>query len=200
MRDVCIAAALVILCGAAAPVAAQQVPPPPAVPRPAAPSAAPPALFPAGAKIAFIDFQRVADESADGKAFAARIGALIKAKQGQAEERGKQLQVNQQRLDTTGSVMSDAARAQLAKEIEKQRVDAERFQQDAQAEISELQQQTNADFQKKLAPILRELAQEKGLQMLLSRADAGIIWADPGLDLSADVVRKLDANTSQPKR
>ena len=40
--------------------------------------------------------------------------------------------------------------------------------------------------------------QEKGLQVLLSRADAGIILSDPGLDLTVEVVKKLDAMAPKP--
>jgi hypothetical protein len=37
------------------------------------------------------------------------------------------------------------------------------------------------------------LSKEKGLQVLLSAADSGVIWADPGLDLTLEAVKKLDA-------
>jgi Skp family chaperone for outer membrane proteins len=89
--------------------------------------------------------------------------------------------------------MSDAARSQLEKDIERQQVEAQRFQQDAQAEINELQQQLQNQFQERLMPILEAVAKEKGLQMLLSHQDAGIVWWDPGIDLSAEVVKRLDA-------
>ena len=69
--------------------------------------------------------------------------------------------------------MNDAARAQLEKDIERQTTEAERFQQDAQAEINELQQELQNEFQKKLLPILEQIANEKGLQVLFSAADAG---------------------------
>ena len=94
--------------------------------------------------------------------------------------------------------MSDAARTQLEKEIEKQSREGERFQQDAQAEINELQQELQLEFQKKITPIVQQVFNEKGLQLLLSRADAGIVISDPGLDLTGDVVKKLDAQAPKP--
>ena len=47
--------------------------------------------------------------------------------------------------------MSDAARAQLEKEIERQTVEGQRFEQDAQAELNELQQELQHDFQEAAA-------------------------------------------------
>ena len=92
--------------------------------------------------------------------------------------------------------MNEAARVQLEKEIEKQTKEAERFQQDAQAEINELQQEVQNEFVKKLSPIVEALANEKGLHLVFNASESGIAWAAPGLDLTPDVIKRLDA---QPK-
>ena len=55
------------------------------------------------------------------------------------------------------------------------------------------------DFQRKLTPVIQQVAQEKGLELLLSRADAGIVWADQGLDLTAEIIRRFDAATTGAK-
>jgi outer membrane protein len=170
---------------AAAP--ATQLPPPAPVP------AQPPAPFPAGAKIAFFNPQAVFQASADGRAAVTRVNALIQKKQTENADKAKLLQGNQQKLQTSGSVMNEAARVQLEKEIEKQTKDAERFQQDAQAEINELQQEVQNDFVKKLSPIVEQLAVEKGLHLVFNASESGIAWATPGLDLTQDVIKKLDA-------
>ena len=222
MKGLALAASLVFTLSAASTFA--QTPPPatqapaPATPRPAAqapapaqpaprpaappvqPAAAPqpPAPFPTGAKIAFVDFQRIAQESVDGQLASAKINALIQKKQNEGGDKAKQLQANEQRLAQSGAVMSDVARSQLEKEIERQKVEATRFQQDAQAEINELQTELQNDFQKKILPMLSQVSQERGIQLLLSRTDAGIVWWDPGLDLTTDVVKKLDAIAPKP--
>jgi outer membrane protein len=216
MRGSAIAAslALSLMAMSAVPVFAQPAPAPaqpaPAPARPAQPPAQPgqppaqppaattpapqpPAPFPAGAKIAYFNPQAVFQNSADGKAAVSRVNALIQKKQTENADKAKLLQGNQQKLQTSGSVMNEAARTQLEKEIERQTKDAERFQQDAQAEINELQQEVQNEFVKKLSPILEQLANEKGLHMLFNAVESGIAWAAPGLDLTADVVKKLDA-------
>ena len=185
-----------------APATAQPKPaaPPPAqapaqpTPAPAAPPAQPPAPFPAGAKIAFFNPQAVFQASADGRAAVTRVNALIQKKQTENADKAKLLQGNQQKLQTSGSVMNETARVQLEKEIEKQTKDAERFQQDAQAEINELQQEVQNEFVKKLSPIVEALAVEKGLHLVFNAAESGIAWAAPGLDLTQDVIKRLDAN------
>jgi Skp family chaperone for outer membrane proteins len=212
MRGSAIAAslALSLMAMSVAPVFAQtpapakpapaQTPPaqPPAQPVPAAPPPAqPPAPFPQGAKVAFFNPQAVFQNSADGRVAVTRVNALIQKKQTENADKAKLLQGNQQKLQTSGSVMNEAARTQLEKEIERQTKDAERFQQDAQAEINELQQEVQNEFVKKLSPIIEALAMEKGLHIVFNAVESGIAWAAPGLDLTADVVKKLDT-TAKP--
>ena len=212
MRGSAIAASLALSLTAmsAVPVFAQPAPAPtrPAQPAPAQPAPAtpaqppatqapppvqPPAPFPAGAKVAYFNPQAVFQNSADGKAAVSRVNALIQKKQTENADKAKLLQGNQQKLQTSGSVMNEAARTQLEKEIERQTKDAERFQQDAQAEINELQQEVQNEFVKTLSPIIEQLANEKGLHMVFNAVESGIAWAAPGLDLTADVIKKLDA-------
>jgi outer membrane protein len=202
MRGSAIAAslALTVIALSAAPVLAQTPAAPakpaaaPALPPPPAPvPAQPPAPFPAGAKIAFFNPQAVFQASADGRAAVTRVNALIEKKQKENADKAKLLQGNQQKLQTSGSVMNETARVQLEKEIEKQTKDAERFQQDAQAEINELQQEVQNEFVKKLSPIVEALANEKGLHLVFNASESGIAWAAPGLDLTPDVIKRLDA-------
>jgi Skp family chaperone for outer membrane proteins len=198
--------ALSVCALSAAPVFAQAAgqtkpaPTMPAAPPAAAPAVAPapPAPFPQGAKVAFFNPQVVFQASADGKAALTRVNGLIQRKQKEAEDKAKLLQGNQQKLQTSGNVMNEAARSQLEKEIEKQQKDGERFQQDAQAEVQELQTEVQNEFVKKLSPIISELAAEKGLHIVFNAGEAGIAWAVAGLDLTGDVIRRLDEKAAKP--
>jgi outer membrane protein len=158
----------------------------------AAPAPAPRPPFPEGAKIAYLNLQRVANESAEGKASTGRIQALNEQKLKELGEKNKALQALQQKLQQTASVMNDAARTQLEKDIERQQVEIQRFTQDAQAETQDLQQDLQSEFQRKLVPIIQEVAVGKGLHFVFSQIDSGLVWAEPGLDITDDVIQKFD--------
>ncbi len=174
--------------------------PKPATPAPAPqtppiqpPAAQPPVPFPAGAKVAFINPQRIFQESADGKAALTRVKTLTDKKQNENNAKQKALADNQQKLQGGGGVMSEAARGQLEKEIERQQLDLQRFQQDAQAEIQELQNEVQSDFARKVQPLIDKLAKEKQLHLVFNVNDAGFAWVEPGLDLTGEVIKQLDA-------
>ena len=162
---------------------------------PAAQPAQPPAPFPQGAKVAYINPPLIFQQSTEGKAAVARVQAVVQKKQTEGAAKAKQLQDNQAKLQSSGSVMNEAARTQLEKEIERQQREGERFQQDAQAEINEIQQEVNNEFMKKVQPIIDQIAIEKGLHFVFNAPEAGLAWAAPGLDISGDVIKKLDALT-----
>jgi outer membrane protein len=174
---------------------AAPAPAPTTPPAAAAPAPQPPLPFPVDARVAFINFQRIANESIEGKASTQKVQALIQRKQNEGADRSKQLQANQTKLQQGGSIMTDDARAQLEKEVERQQVEVQRFQQDAQAEINELQQQLQADFVRKITPVLEAVATEKKLHLLFNATDAGFAWVDPALDLTTEVIQMLDAAT-----
>src|SRR5438105_10142189 len=69
------------------PAQAKPVQTPPALAPAPTPAPQPPAPFPAGSKIGFVNFQRVVQESTDGKASSARVQALIAKKQNEGAEK-----------------------------------------------------------------------------------------------------------------
>jgi outer membrane protein len=207
MRGLAVAVALSLVLSAAPTFA--QTPPAQPAPKPATPTAPAPQQpqqqpapapvppqpakpFPEGAKVAYINIQRIANESAEGKSATAKVQALVQKKQAEANDKNKALQADQQKLASGGSVMSEAARAELEKKIERQNVELQRMTQDAQQEVQELQQQLQNQFQQKLMPIVQQVAGARGIHVLFSAADSGIVWADPGLDITQDVIKQFD--------
>ena len=165
---------------------------PPAAQAPA-PAPRPPAPFPEGAKFAFIDIQAVASNSAEGKAATAKLDELRKKKNSELLAKSNSLKAMQDKLQSGGSVMNDAARSQLEKDIEKTQRDLQFAQQDAQTEVQDLTNQLQGDFQEKLNPIIEQLRVDKGLMIIFSIRDSGIVAADPGLDLSSELIKRFDA-------
>jgi Skp family chaperone for outer membrane proteins len=216
MRVLVLAAAVSIAATpsfAQTPPAGQQPAPKPAQPAPATPAPTqpaptqpatptpppqPPAPWPEGAKVAYVNLQLIASTSIEGKAATAKIQELTKKKQEELAEKNKSLQAAQQKLAQSGSVLNDSARSQLEKDIDRMQREIQFAQQNSQAEVQELTQELQADFQRRLIPIIQQVGQEKGLHMIMSLGDSGIIWPHPGLDLSQEVIKRFDAQKGTP--
>jgi outer membrane protein len=175
--------------------------PPPTTPTtPAAP--APPAPYPEGAKVAYVDLQAVVANSNEGKAASARLQDLEKKKIAEIEAKNKALESARTKRSSGASVLNESAQLALDREIDKLTREVQYLQQEAQAERNELQEELRVDFQRKLAPVFEAIGKEKSLHVILDAANSGAFWANPGLDLTAEVIKRLDASkaAAPPKK
>jgi Skp family chaperone for outer membrane proteins len=141
--------------------------------------------------IGYISPQRILAESAAGKANVARF-------QSAQQEKTNQLRALQQTLEATRQKLARApiaGRPELQRQEQLQRTDLERANAQAQADLQALQRQLNADLQVKLRPHVDDLAGAKKLRLILNE-DTSIMWAAPGMDLTASLIERLDGKTA----
>jgi|SRR6185295_19681654 len=127
-------------------------------------------------RIACFSPQRAFSESADGKAVMARLTTLQNQKAQVIEAKNRAL---------------ESARASQPGEVEKLRIDVQRFIEDAQAELMGIQRDAENAFVIKLKPVLAKVAEDKGLQLVLNVDGPQVVWFDPALDITSDVVKQL---------
>ena len=144
-------------------------------------------------RMAFLDLQRIAAESAEGKVASGKVQELTKKKTAELAEKTKSLQTNQEKLKQGGAVLNEAARAQTQREIDRLTVEIDRFQEDANAEVQGLQQELQGEFQEKLRPVVDALVKELAIGLLFSAGDAGAIYVDPSLDITGEVIKRFDS-------
>ena len=150
--------------------------------------------FPPDARAAYVDLARVAAESTDGIAANQRVEQLSQDKIAQLEGRNRELQAAQQKLQQNASVMSAEAQLQLQQEIQRLDLEVQRMTQDAEAEVGQLQQTLQLEFQARLVPAINRVAAARGVQFIFNAGEGGLIWADPALDISADIIADLNQN------
>jgi len=163
--------------------------PPATTPAPKPPQ--PPAPFPQDSKIAFVDIQTIASNSAAGKEATKKLQDLTSKKQAEIADKTKQLQAAQTKIQQGGAVLNDSARALLEKDVDRLQREIQFANSNAQAEVNELQNELQGDFQKKLIPIIEEVAKEKGLYVVFT-TDSGVAYMHAGLDISSEVIKRLD--------
>jgi Skp family chaperone for outer membrane proteins len=182
----------------ATPPATQQPPttPPPAAPQTPAPQAQPPRPFPVGAKIALINLQAVASNSNEGKAASAKIQAFVTKKSAEITEKGKAVQALQTKLQQGGTVLSEQARSQAEKDLQKLQRELQNMQEDAGVEQKELQDELQLAFQNLIAPIIEQVAMEKELHAIVGVET--VVWGNAAVDITAEVIKRVDAAPKTP--
>ena len=142
------------------------------------------------AKIAFVDFTRISDESLVGKDVKAQLDQYgIRLKNRQEEL--------QTQLNTEGNAL-EAKQKVLSPDIFQQQVDA--FQQKARQAELELQQkkqlldrasqQAELEISRNLRPIIKDLMTARGANMVMAKS---WIYLDTGgFDITSEVIQRLD--------
>jgi len=142
-------------------------------------------------KIAVIDIERIAAESTAGKALFASLKAENDKIQEEVAKREQEIRDMTSKLNS--EILSQDAKVRLQRDIERKRTDAQRWLQDTQAEFEAKRQEGEAKFQESLEPIVRAVATENQIGLII-RATPGLTFVlDPALDISLLVVQKLDA-------
>lgn len=137
-------------------------------------------------RVGMISMSYVTRNSRAGKTAIAELEKLVKEKEAAAAARISELQKQELEAQKTNSAL-------LQKALERSRLDYQRFQQDAQAEIEAMQAKFDTEFRIKVGPIVEEISKEKGLHFVFGLEQAGIVWWSPSADISEEVVKRLDA-------
>jgi len=98
------------------------------------------------------------------------------------------------RLNTQRLTLSQEALTNLVADLEKQRTDRTRFVEDSRRELNDLTQRLFNRLQTELRPVITEIGKEKNLDMIFDIGGSGIIYFNPVVDLTQEVIVKYDAS------
>jgi outer membrane protein len=152
-----------------------------------------PAFAQDAVRIGAVSMAYVARSSKAGKTALAEIERFVKQKESEAAVKSAELDKQQAALQKSNAGLSPRALGDLQGAFDKSRVEFERFQQDARAEIERMQTTFDAEFRVTLAPVIDAVSKEKGLHFVFGLEQAAIVWWSPAVDISDEVVKRLDA-------
>jgi outer membrane protein len=171
-------------------------PTPPATP-PTTPQkpAAPPQPFPADAKIGFVNLQMIVSESKLGKIGQEKVQALLTKQNADRAARNAEIQKLQQEIQAGATVLTPQVLQQKSADVDRLTRQAQFDEQQRQADLNSLQGQLLDELGDKVMPIIEQIRAEKGLWLILTPSGdgSGVAAVNPAIDLSAEVVKRLDA-------
>ena len=140
--------------------------------------------------VLIVNLQYVVSQSKSGVSLRKQSEALNKEVIDLRDDVSKDLQAKGQKLEEEKTL--------LAPEVFQERVnalqtEAESKQQELQTKVQKIQeaiQRASASIDSVMSPILTEIVNEKGAKILLDRQ--AILLGDPKLDISAEVVKRLN--------
>jgi len=141
-----------------------------------------------GLKIGFVDSTQVLQGTDEGKNVMGELDQLQKNKVTQLEGKQAELQDLQTRLQTGRSSMNGDAVAQLEGQIAQKQRELQRFQEDAQAELTQRQNALLQQMSAKVQTIIDQYAKDNSLAAIFMK-DPSQAYVDETLDVTQDIIR-----------
>jgi outer membrane protein len=144
-------------------------------------------------KICVVDTEKILTSSSAGKAFAAEMTQRQKDAESRIGAIQQQIQDLRNRISDGGASLSAENLANLKKELEGKTTEFTRARDDATRELEKLRDSGLASLEKKIMPVINQVAKELGYTFIFRKYDSGLIYADEATDISELIVRRMDA-------
>ncbi|CAM2067376.1 OmpH family outer membrane protein [Sulfidibacter corallicola] len=146
-----------------------------------------------GTKVGIVDADVVVQKSQKGKAFFEEFQKFTEQKRASIDQMIEAFQAKQKDLQAKAASMSEDKKKESALELQKMQTEIKRAQEDAKRE-SDLKLNTGLEkFRKELAPLVHQVAIEKGLDMVLNYGpNSNLVYFNDSVNITDAVIKAYD--------
>ena len=145
----------------------------------------------AGAKIGVFNADRVLAESQAGQQALALFNQLRDQRVGELQVQQNAINTLQQQGVSAAPGGPDAARIQ--REMEDLMLRLERLQQDVEQELGLRQNELTAEITEMVAQTIDVIGREEGYTLIFNAVQSGLVYLDPMLDITDEIIQRIDA-------
>jgi len=142
--------------------------------------------------IAIVDMKAIRQQSTAVAGIREQITQYRSGFQTQIQQEEEQLRSANQELARQRSILSAEAFAEERKKFESRLAEVQRIVQKRRQELDQLRDTAMADVQKTLNSIIAEIANERGVVLVLQRAQT--VLAARSLEITSQVIERLNTN------
>ncbi len=153
---------------------------------------------PGNLKLAVINVDRLVTDSALGKEAFARVKKVADQKKEEGERLTKELREMEQKLADQGAALAEDKKEALQKQYQEKAIAFKRFQDDAQRQLEEAQKKELEELQKRVLPVISQIGREKGYTLIFNKFQSGLVYADEGVDVTDEVLKRFNTMVAVP--
>jgi outer membrane protein len=155
-----------------------------------------PGLWAQLSTVAVVDFERAVVENEEGKKASDKFNAEVQARQSDLEKRQREIEDLQKKQQVGVRTLSEAAKADLQRDIDRRTRDLQRINEDAQKDLQVLRDQLLRPIAERATAILNAMAAEKGYTVVVDTSDPNnnVLWANPQNEITAELVKRINAS------
>lgn len=150
------------------------------------------------AKMGVIDFQKVLETSAAGKAIQAELKAKNEKMAVDLQKKGSEIEKISKRLERESMVMSKEMREEKEREQRIKVNDFKTLQKRYRSELQKLQVQLMQQLQADMTAITQEIGKKGGYLLIIDKR--GVIYAPTSVDLTDKLIQRLNKQSAKAKK
>jgi outer membrane protein len=148
----------------------------------------------AWAKVGYIDLKRLVTESKLGKEARKQIQALSQEKEKAAFEKLQKIKQLKSELEEQNTSLTDTKKRDKLQQLQNLNKEYKRFITDSKEQIAQKDRDLVALILKHAEPIIQTISKKEGYTLIIK--DPKVLgYLDPKIDITDDVLKKLDAQT-----
>ncbi|WP_345950980.1 MULTISPECIES: OmpH family outer membrane protein [unclassified Mucilaginibacter] len=168
----------------------------------ATPAATSASATPKAEEIVFVNSDSLLTKYDYFKDMSARLEKKGKAAQADLVNRGQAFQREVAEYQKAAATMPADQRQATEQRLQRKQQELQAYQQNAGAQVQNDQAGEQAKLYEKVAEFLKTYAKDKGYKMVMTyqKGNSGILYGDPSLDITSDVVKKLNEAYAKDKK
>jgi len=153
-----------------------------------------------GTTVAVVDFRRAVEETPEGKSAINKLTTFGTEQQTAITQKIKEANDLEAQIRAQNGVRSDAARAQMQRDLDAARANIQTMGEDAQNKFDQMQEQLLRPVQLRTASAVRGYATEHGLKIVLDASvlQDGLFYVHDTADITSEIIRRIASDLNRP--
>ncbi|MHB8417069.1 MAG: OmpH/Skp family outer membrane protein [Myxococcales bacterium] len=145
--------------------------------------------------LGFVDMHRAVGEVADGRAAKAKLKKEYDLRQKELDEKQEEVKEMEANLKSREDAMSEDAKKKAHDDLNEKIVEVTHLYQKLQKELADKEQVALKGIFGRMSDIIRNIAETEGLTMVFEKSDSSLLYAQPSLDITNEVIRRYNAQS-----
>jgi len=143
-------------------------------------------------KLAYVDMQRVVKESNDGKKAFRRLKKTYTRYQKLIKKKEEEIKAFQESLKQQAMMLTEDAKKTKAQELQRRVLEFQNFYVEKQRDLQQREQKAMAPILGKIVKLVQGIGSAGEYTMVLEKSESRILFAAPSLDLTNEVIRRVN--------
>src|SRR5208337_4863355 len=141
-------------------------------------------------KIGFVDIDKAANDSEEGKKAVSGLKEFMSSRQSTISDRGKEIEKMKSDLEKQGAVMSSDAKKSKIEEIERSEREFQRMVSDANQEFEKKRRELTETVYKEIIEVVVKFGQDQKYTVILPVQS--LLYSDKSLDITDIIIKKFN--------